>query len=133
MTFRSLLSIKAAVCLVFGLFLLLAPGVLFGILGTNLNNGGAFAAREYGAALIGAMFLTWFAKNVKAGDARNAILLYLFVYDLIGVIITASVSISGVLNVLGWSIVVVYLFFTVGSGYLLIKEQPFRKIKSSMA
>lgn len=133
MTFRSLLSIKAVVCLVFGLFLLLAPRLLFSILGSTLSDGGAFTAREYGAALIGALFLTWFARNVKAPDARGAILLYLFVYDLIGVIITASVSLSGVLNLLGWSIVVVYLFFTVGSGFLLIKEQPFRKPKASIA
>jgi hypothetical protein len=38
MTFRTLLIIKAAVCLVFGLFLLLAPAVLFELLGTTLNN-----------------------------------------------------------------------------------------------
>jgi hypothetical protein len=127
MTFRILLVIKAVVCLVFGLFLLLAPGALLNLLGATLNDGGTFTAREYGAALIGTLLLTWFAKNVKAPDARAAILLDLFVYDLIGVIITSSVVISGVLNVLGWSIVVVYLFFTMGSGYLLVKEKPFRQ------
>jgi hypothetical protein len=116
MTFRTLLIIKAVVCLVFGLFLLLAPVVLLNILGTALNDGGTFTAREYGAALIGTLLLTWFAKDVKATDARGAILLDLFIYDLIGVVVTSSVTISGVLNVLGWSIVVVYLFFTVGSG-----------------
>ena len=121
MTFRTLLVIKAVVCLVFGLFLLLAPGALLNLLGATLNDGGTFTAREYGAALIGTLLLTWFAKNVKAPDARAAILLDLLVYDLIGVIITSSVVIPGVLNALGWSIVVVYLFFTMGSGYLLMK------------
>jgi hypothetical protein len=131
MTFRTLLVIKAVVCLVFGLFLLLAPVVLLNLLGTALNDGGTFTAREYGAALIGTMLLTWFARNVKAADARGAILLDLFIYDLIGMIVTSSVVISGVLNVLGWSIVVVYLFFTVGSGYLLLKEKPFQHIRTS--
>jgi len=131
MTFRTLLVIKAVVCLVFGLFLLLAPGALLNLLGATLNDGGTFTAREYGAALIGTLLLTWFAKNVKAPDARAAILLDLLVYDLIGVIITSSVVISGVLNALGWSIVVVYLFFTMGSGYLLVKEKPFRQAKTS--
>lgn len=128
MTFRTLLIIKAIVCLVFGLFLLLAPAVLLNLLGTELNDGGTFTAREYGAALVGTLLLTWFAKNVKAADARGAILLDLLVYDLIGLIVTSSVVIAGVLNVLGWSIVVVYLFFTVGSGYLLLKEKPFQQI-----
>jgi hypothetical protein len=133
MTFRTLLVIKAVVCLVFGLFLLLAPGALLNLLGATLNDDGTFTAREYGAALIGTLLLTWFAKNVKAPDARAAILLDLFVYDLIGVIITSSVVISGVLNALGWSIVVVYLFFTTGSGYLLAKEKPFRQAEASQA
>jgi hypothetical protein len=131
MTFRTLLVIKAVVCLVFGLFLLLAPVVLLNLLGTALNDGGTFTAREYGAALIGTLLLTWFARNVTAADARGAILLDLFIYDLIGMIVTSSVVISGVLNMLGWSIVVVYLFFTVGSGYLLLKEKPFQQIHTS--
>jgi hypothetical protein len=131
LTFRTLLIIKAAVCLAFGLFLLLAPTTLLNLLGAELSGGGTFAAREYGAALIGTLLLTWFAKDVKAADARGAILIDLLIYDLIGVVVTFSVTVSGVLNVLGWSIVVVYLFFTVGSGYLLMKEKPFQRARAS--
>jgi len=131
MTFRTLLIIKAVVCMGFGLFLLLAPVVLFNILGTVLKAGGTFTAREYGAALIGTLLLTWFAKDVKATDARGAILLDLFIYDLIGAVVTSLVTISGVLNVLGWSIVFVYLFFTVGSGYLLLKEKPLQRTSAT--
>lgn len=131
MTFRTLLIIKAVVCLVFGLFLLIAPVVLLDLLGTPLNDGGTFTAREYGAALIGTLLLTWFARDVKAADARGAILLDLLVYDFIGVVITSLVVLSGVLNVLGWAIVVVYLFFTVGSGYLLLKEKPFQQVNAT--
>ena len=127
MTFRTLLIIKAAVCLVFGVVLLLAPACLLGLLGASLGSAGAFTAREYGAALTGTLLLTWFAKDVSAADARRAILLDLLVYDAIGVIVTLLVVLSGVLNALGWSIVVVYLFFAVGSGYLLVKEKPLRQ------
>jgi hypothetical protein len=126
MTFRTLLIIKAAVCLVFGLGLLLAPASLFGLLGASLGGPGLFPAREYGAAMIGTLLLAWFAKNVQARDARGAILLDLLVYDGIGVLITLAVVLTGVLNALGWGIVVVYAFFTAGSGYLLAKEKPFR-------
>ena len=45
----------------------------------------------------------------------GAILLDLLVYDAIGVIITLLVVLSGVLNLLGWGIVLVYLFFAAGS------------------
>ena len=131
MTFRTLLIIKATVCLVFGVVLLLAPAWLLGLLGTSLGAGGTFTAREYGAALIGTLLLTWFAKDVNASDARGAILLDLLVYDAIGVIITLLVVLSSVLNVLGWGIVVVYLFFAMGSGYLLLRERPIRRSHAS--
>jgi hypothetical protein len=130
MTFRTLLIVKAVVCLGFGVFLLAAPSALFGILGADLNAGGMFTAREYGAALIGAFLLTWFGKDVKASDARGAILLYLLVYDAIGVVVTLHVVATGVLNVLGWGIVAVYAFFAAVSGYLLAKEKPFRKAQA---
>ncbi len=123
MTFRNLLISKAVVCLAFGLLLLLVPVTLLAILGAELGAAGTFTAREYGAALIGALFLMWFAKDVQAPDARLAILLYLLVYDAIGVIITVPAVLSGVLNALGWGIALVYLFFTVGAGYVLGRER----------
>jgi hypothetical protein len=123
MTFRTLLIIKALVCLFFGVFLLAAPGALFGLLGGTLNAGGMFTAREYGAALIGTLLLTWLAKDVRASDGRRAILWDLLVYDGIGVIITIVAVASGVLNVLGWGIMVVYLFFAAGSGFLLLGQK----------
>ena len=129
MSFRTFLIIKALVCLFFGIFLLLAPVTLFGLLGGSPGEVGKFTAREYGAALIGTLLLTWFAKDVKASDAKGAILLDLLVYDAIGVIITLLVTLSGTLNALGWGIVIVYLFFTIGSALLLAKEKPFRRVQ----
>lgn len=121
MTFRTLLMAKAGVCLAFGLLLLLIPGALFGFLGATLGPGGVFAAREYGAALIGALFLMWFARDLQAPVGRRAILLYLLIYDAIGVGITLLAVLSGVLNGLGWGVVVVYLFFTVGAAYVMLE------------
>jgi hypothetical protein len=123
MTFRTLLIAKAAVCLGFGLLLLLVPVALLSLLGAELGAAGTFTAREYGAALIGALFLLWFAKDTQASDARRAILLYLLVYDAIGVGITVPAVLSGVLNWLGWGIVLVYLFFALGAGYVLGQER----------
>lgn len=119
MTFKTLLVAKALVCLFFGVLLLADPGLIFGLAGATLDAAGRFPAREYGAAMIGTLFLTWFAKGVEAPDARRAILLDLLVYDGIGVVITLLAILSGVLATLGWGILVVYLFFTAGSGYLL--------------
>jgi hypothetical protein len=98
MTFRTLLVVaKAVVCLAFGLLLLLVPVALLSVLGAELGAAGTFTAR--------------------------AILLYLLVYDAIGVGITVPAVLSGVLNWLGWGIVLVYLFFALGAGYVLGQER----------
>ena len=123
MTFRTFLLIKAAVCLVFGVSLLVSPAWLFGVLGASLAGVGLFPAREYGAAMIGTLLLAWFAQRVQARDARRAILLDLLIYDAIGVVITVAVVVDGTLNALGWGIAAVYAFFTVGAGYLVTKER----------
>jgi len=122
MSFRTLLMAKATVCLVFGVFLLAAPAFLLGVLGGSLTGAGLFTAREYGAAMIGTLLLTWFGRDVQAPDARSAILLDLLVYDAIGVVITLAVVLTGVLNALGWGIVLAYAFFAVASSYVLFKE-----------
>lgn len=127
MSFKNLMVIKALVCLVFGILLLAIPDILLSIFGTTLSAGGMFTAREYGASLFGNMCLSWFAKNASESDARRAIILALFVYDLIAFIMTTITVISGVLNPLGWFIVLIYLFFAVGFGYYLIKP-PVAKI-----
>jgi hypothetical protein len=114
--------IKAVVCLIFGMAILFFPGFLFSIFGVKLGAGGLFTAREYGAALWGNLMITWFARNAQDSDARQAIILAMFIYDLIGFIVTLINVLSGVLNPLGWLVVVIYLFFTVGFGYFLIKK-----------
>jgi len=121
MNFKNLMVVKALVCFAFGILLLAIPDKLISIFGAALSDGGMFTAREYGAALFGNLFLCWFAKNATESDARRAIILALFVYDLIGFIMTALTVIAGILNPLGWSIAFVYLFFTLGFGYFLVK------------
>ena len=123
MKFKTLMIIKAIVCLGFGPLLLLVPGRLLNILGTSFGPGAALTAREYGAALIGNLLLTWLARNAKDSIVRRAIIWNLFVYDAIGFVVTLTIQLSGGLNVLGWVIVAVYLFFTVGFGYLLLPQR----------
>jgi hypothetical protein len=119
MSYKSIMVIKAVVCLIFGIFLIAVPGTLFGILGITLTPGGAFPAREYAAALFGNLMLTWFARNAAASDARRVIILGLFVYDAIGFVVSLLAVLSGLLNPLGWFVVAVYLFFTITFGYLM--------------
>jgi hypothetical protein len=119
MKFSTVMVIKAIVCLVFGFLLVLVPGTLLSILGITVGPGGIFIARLYGASLFGNLMLSWFARNAAESSARRAIILDLFVYDAIGFVVALAAQLCALMNPLGWFIVVVYLFFTLGFGYCL--------------
>ena len=123
MKFKTLMILKAAVCLGFGPLLLFVPGQLLNLLGTSFGPGAALTAREYGAALIGNLLLTWLARYAEDSIARRAIIWNLFIYDGIALIATVLILLSVGLNVLGWGIAAVYLFFTIGFGYFLIPNK----------
>jgi hypothetical protein len=124
MNYKTLMIIKCLVCLGFGPLLLFFPGKLLSLLGAPFGLGAAIMAREYGSALVGNTLLTWFARNADPSSARKAIIIYLFVYDAVALVAITVMQLQGAMNSLGWGIVAVYLFFTFGFGYLLLKERP---------
>jgi hypothetical protein len=126
MKLKTLLIIKATVCLCLGIPILIVPNFIYSIFGASLTLGGVFAAREYGASMMGNLMLTWFARNSQESEARWAIILALFVYDAFGFFVTLLAIISGTLNPLAWLIVALYLFLALGFGYFLI---PKRKLE----
>jgi len=120
MKFKTLMVIKAVVCLGFGPLLLFVPEQLLTLLGSSYGPGAAITAREYGAALLGNFFLTWVARKAEDSVARRAIILDLFVYDAIAFVAMVLIQLSGGMNVLGWGIVAIYLFFAAAFGYFLL-------------
>ena len=124
MKFKTLMLIKAIVCLVFGFLLLIFSDQLLTFMGATLGAAGLFTARVYGASLAGNLMLTWYARDAGKSTARRAIILDLFIYDAIGLVVTLINVLNGTLNWLGWGIVVVYLFFTVGFGYFWFTNKP---------
>jgi hypothetical protein len=123
MKFKTLMIIKAAVCLILGLPILFAPVSLYSLFGISLNLGGVFAAREYGASLIGNLMITWFARKANESEARRAIILGLCVYDAVGFVVTLIAQLSGVLGPLGWFAGAIYLFFALAFGYFLLPRK----------
>ena len=59
----------------------------------------------------------WEAANVAESVARRAIVLAIFVGESIGFVIALLGQLSGVMNVLGWVTVAVYLLLALGFGY----------------
>jgi len=74
MTSRTLLVLKAAVCLFFGILMLAVPGPCFALLGGTLTAAGRFAPRVRGGN-DRTLFLTWLARNIMPATPVRRILL----------------------------------------------------------
>jgi len=89
-----LLTIAAVYGVVFGLLLLLVPDmILSGVFGANPSPALIGNIRGYGGVLIGVAVINWFARNSEPNQARDAILLGMFVGFL-------ALTLTGILRVL---------------------------------
>ena len=109
--------IYALVSAVFGLGFALMPGQLLPIYGVEPDAALRLIGQFFGAALLSLALLSWLARNLSDSESRRAIVLALLVGEAIGFIFALIGQFNGILNVLGWSVVVVYLIFTLGLAY----------------
>ena len=117
MKLSALMIINAIVAVVFGLGFLIVPGLLMAHYGIMADASLEYVGQLFGAALLAFGVLTWSARNAADSDARQAILLALFVGDGIGFIVALIGQLGGVVNAVGWSTVVIYLLLALGFGY----------------
>jgi hypothetical protein len=124
MKFKTLMVLKAIVCIILGPVMLFIPGKLVALLGSALIPGaGYYASRQFGSALIGEFMLTWFGRNAEPSMTRRAIILNIFVFDVIGFVVTMQVLLAKGMNLLGWGVAAVYFFFALGFGYFLLPQK----------
>ena len=117
MKFSTFMVIYALVSAVFGLGFVLMPGQLLPIYGVEPDAALRLIGQFFGAALLSLALLSWLARNLSDSESRRAIVLALLVGEAIGFIFALIGQFNGILNVLGWSVVVVYLIFTLGLAY----------------
>jgi len=123
MKFKTLMIIKAVVCLGFGPLLLIVPRFVMGMFGMEVCDATILPAQEYGAALLGNMLLAYLARNAEPSKIRKAIIWDLFIYDLAAFVAVTILQIQGLMNFMGWGIVFIYLFFSIGFGIFLLPKQ----------
>ncbi len=117
MKFKTMMVIKAVVCLGFGVLILIVPDFVYGMFGMDLTDAARVPARQYGASLIGVLLITWFGRNMVEVLSKRVVALGLTFYDALGFVVALVAVLGGVMNALGWSIVVLYLLLAIGFGY----------------
>ena len=117
MNLRTLMVINTVIAGVFGIAFVLIPWQVLSLYGVQPNPAINYIGELFGAALIAFAVLTWTARNAAESDARTAIVRALFIGDAVGFILALIAQLGAVVNDLGWSTVIIYLFFAVGFGY----------------
>ncbi len=106
-----ILGASAVTCLLF-------PDKVLALYGVESNPASSFMGLYGALGSIAIVTVTWFARNVEDQKAQRAIILALLITNIIGVIISVSGIISGVMT-RGLPVVGIYLFFTLGYAYFL--------------
>ena len=111
------LIIAAVVYAIFGLAILFVPVEFVRNFGVNLAGGAVALARVFGAHLVGAAVILGLSrddalkgtlKNVLAGNA---------IYNAIAIIIAVYAIQNGLVNSLGWWLVLIHALLAAGFGY----------------
>jgi hypothetical protein len=117
MKLSNLMVTNAIVAGIFGIGFVVAPGTIAALYGVTGTAPLYFVAQLYGSSLIAFAMITWVARSASDSEARKAIVLGLLVGDAIAFVVCLIAQLSNVINALGWSTVVIYLFLTLGFGY----------------
>jgi hypothetical protein len=117
MKLSTFMVIAAVVCLLFGLVFVFVPEQFMSYYGATPDAGANYMAQLFGAALIGIAIILWLCKDAEDSPTRRAILLGLFVTEVVGFVVALKTQLGGGINALGWSTVVIYLLFALGFGY----------------
>ena len=119
MKIKTLMLINAVAAGVFGLAFVFLPGWVAANYGIPADAGLRYVNQLFGANLVGVAVLCWLAQDAPESDARTAISRALFVINAVAFVVTVVAQLSHVMNAVGWSSVVIFLFFTVGWAFFL--------------
>ncbi len=125
MKLNYILLLNAIVSLMNALGAILIPSKILNTYGVDGGESVELMAQYAGIGSIAIGLLAFFATKIEPSDAKRYIVLSLFVSGTIGLIISFSGTVMGTMGASGWSLVFIYLFFTIGYGYFLFLKKRF--------
>ena len=116
MKLKTLLVINAVIGICSALTAILFGEKVLSMYGVDANPAASLMGQYAALGTIAMALVAWFARNVEDRKAQRAIILAFLITNIIGVIISISGIISGVMKH-GWPVVGIYLLFTLGYSY----------------
>ena len=122
MKLKTLMIINTIVTLVFGIAFVLIPWEVYKIYGPESNDVLNYMGELFGAALIGLGVISWRAKNAESSESLNAIILGFLIGDFVGFIVALIAQLNNVVNIFGWTTVLIYLLLDMGFVYFYFSK-----------
>ena len=119
MNFRNVMILSAVTALAFGAAFVIVPGLLGSLLGLATTPAVILMARLYGTALLGIGLLSWLIKDVTERRVQQPVLLTFIVTDFGGFLVLLVGQLNGLMNALGWLIIMFLLLMSSAYAYLL--------------
>jgi Na+-driven multidrug efflux pump len=119
MTTKMFLTIAAIVGILYGLAFVLFPGPFIALFGSPPEPHAIVNAQFFGSALIGIGVVGWFARDFRDASAVRGVLIALVATTVVGGLVAIGGVLSGAINALGWTSVLVYVLLLAGSLYCL--------------
>jgi hypothetical protein len=119
MSTKTFLSVASIIGLLFGIMFVLTPHTFGEIYGMPRSTATTLMARYFGCALLAWALITWLGREFDREHLR-AILIGGAVGHAVGALITVNGILSGVMNALGWSSVLIFVLGAGGCLYYLM-------------
>jgi hypothetical protein len=123
MTIRTFFAILAVLSVLFGIGFVLAPAQVLANYGIEHSPALALLGRLFGGALLTLGIILWLARDFRDDAAIRTVLVAVLIGDAVNLVVATMGTLSGVVNALGWSTVLIYLFGAAGSGYFLMARK----------
>jgi hypothetical protein len=125
MNYRIMFALNSVVALLFGLGFLFFPTRALGLFGTETFVSTVLVARLFGTAMLGLGLALWFAKDITDTKVHTGLGIALLVTAITGLVVTTlgTFASHAVIRTNGWVVMLVYLVFGLGYGYLLFLKR----------
>jgi hypothetical protein len=105
---------------IFGIGFLFVPGLMMGPMGVTLDETSTTFARLFGSLIISIPVLLFFARKSASSEFKRGVVYSVFIYLLASTIILLITQLKGLMNPMGWGIVILHFVFMLWFGYYLI-------------
>jgi hypothetical protein len=119
MNLKMFLMIAAAIAVFYGIAFLLIPNFVMTFYGITTSAPAILMSRFFGVALLSLGLVTWFLTVTSDWTALRGLLLGSSIGNATGVLVSAWGTVTGIMNAIGWSAVLIYLVLFAGCVYYL--------------